>query len=97
MDNLDLSETQDRWSEVLRRADACGPQPVTGPGGDAYILSVADYERFFVGFTFEDEDDTPVPETVGFVEFMRTSPLAHAMAAGEISPEEWDRACRIGR
>ncbi|HST61190.1 MAG TPA: hypothetical protein VLK84_20980 [Longimicrobium sp.] len=42
-------------------------------------------------------EDIAGEPSMGFVEFMRTSPLAEAMAAGEISPEDWDRACRIGR
>ncbi|HYW12763.1 MAG TPA: type II toxin-antitoxin system prevent-host-death family antitoxin [Longimicrobium sp.] len=102
MKDWKLAEAQQCLGEVLRRAERCGPQRVAGPDGDAVVLSAHDFERLLAdaGLSesdISDSDDTPEREPMGFVEFMRTSPLAAAMAAGEISPEEWDRACRIGR
>lgn len=79
-------------SDVLR-----GPQRVTGPHGDVVVLSAAEFDRLVAEKEFSEEDDGDGEPAMSFVEAMRTSPLAEAMAAGEISPEEWDRACRIGR
>jgi hypothetical protein len=92
-----LMEAQQCLGEVVRRAESSGPQRVTGPDGDAFVLSALDYERLATGISFADEEEASGGEEMSFLEFMRTSPLAEAMAAGEISPEEWDRVCRIGR
>src|SRR5687768_17293117 len=102
MKNWELAEAQRCLSELVRQAGRCGPQRVKGPDGEAVVLSAHDFERLLADAgLFEsdisDGDDAAEREPMGFVEFMRTSPLAAAMAAGEISPEEWDRACRIGR
>ena len=98
MKDWTLSEAQQRLDEVVRQAESCGPQRITGSDGDVFVLSADDYERYVVGFTFPcDEEEVPEGEPMSFVEFMRNSPLAEAMAAGEIDAEEWDRACRIGR
>jgi hypothetical protein len=96
------AEAQRCLGEVVRRAKVCGPQRVTGPDGEAFVLSARDFKRVLAdaGLLESDlcaGDATSEREPMGFVEFMRTSPLAEAMAAGEISPDEWDRACRIGR
>lgn len=95
-------EAQQCLSEVIRRARRCGPQRVEGSGEEAVVLSTHDFERLLADAGLLESDlcdcdATPEQEPMGFVEFMRTSPLAEAMAAGEFTPEEWDRACRIGR
>lgn len=96
------AEAQRCLGEVVRRAKVCGPQRITGSDGNAVVLSAADFKRLLADAGLLesdlcDGDDAPEREPMGFVEFMRTSPVAQAMAAGEISPDEWDRACRIGR
>jgi hypothetical protein len=95
MEDGKLADTQQCLGEIIRRAETGGPQRVRGPDGDAFILSADDYARYATGFVFPDDAGEATP--MSFVEFMRTSPLAQAMAAGEIDPDEWDRACRIGR
>lgn len=102
MKDWKLAEARHRLGEVVRRAKVCGPQRITGSEGAAVVLSVADYKRLLADAGLDDADlcgggELPEGEPLGFVEFMRASPLAQAMAAGEISPDEWDRACRIGR
>lgn len=91
-----LSEAQRCLGELVRQAERCGPQRVTGPDGDVVVVSAAESDRL-IGGTELQEDGVAGEPSMSFVEFMRTSPLAEAMAAGEILPEEWDRACRIGR
>lgn len=102
MKEVELAEAQECLGEVIRRAQRCGPQRVEGLGGEAVVLSAHDFERLLADAGLLesdlcDGDETPEREPMSFVEFMRTSPLAEAMAAGEFTPEEWDRACRIGR
>ena len=102
MKDWEMAEAQQCLGEVLRRAKRSGPQRVAGPDGDAVVLSARDFERLLADAGLSESDvvdsgDMPEREPMGFVEFMQKSPLAAAMAAGEISPEEWDRACRIGR
>src|SRR5688572_13754697 len=97
METWKLTDAQQCLGEVIRRAEFSGPQRVTGPEGDAFVLSALDYERLVTGISLPDEEEVSGGEEMSFLEFMRTSPLAEAMAAGEISPEEWDRVCRIGR
>jgi hypothetical protein len=92
-----LEEAQQCLGEVLRRAGSCGPQRVRGPHADVVVLSAAEFDRLVGCTELLEEDEFAGEPSMSFVEFMRTSPLAEAMAAGEFSPEEWDRACRIGR
>lgn len=102
MKDWKLAEAQRCLGEVVRRAKVCGPQRITGPDGDAVVLSARDFERLLADAGIPESDlcgaeGRPGGEPVSFLEFMRNSPLAEMMAAGEISPDEWDRACRIGR
>ncbi len=98
MKDWKLSDAQRCLGEVLRRAERCGPQRVTGPDGDAFVVSAGDYERLVA--------DSAGPETelcasgdaegepVSFLEFMQRSPLAEAIRAGEIDLErypDWPR------
>jgi hypothetical protein len=53
-----LEDVQRRWSELIVEADRW-PQRVSGPDGDAYVISADIYKRFFIGFTFDDEDEEP--------------------------------------
>lgn len=96
MKDVRLAEAQQCVGDVLRQARSCGPQRVASPHGDVVVVSAADFDRL-IGGTELQEDDVAGEPSMSFVEFMRTSPLAEAMAAGEILPEEWDQACRIGR
>ncbi|MBI4513507.1 MAG: type II toxin-antitoxin system Phd/YefM family antitoxin [Gemmatimonadetes bacterium] len=69
-----LEEAKNRFSELVRRALAHGPQLVTRNGRDAVVvLSVQDYERL------------AVPRDL--VDFLRQSPFADALAAGELDLE----------
>lgn len=92
-----LAEAQKCLGEVVRRAEVCGPQRVRAPDGDMVVLRAAEFDRLIGGAAFREQDEGAGEPSRSFVEFMRTSPLAEAMAAGEFSPEEWDGACRIGR
>lgn len=97
-----LAEAQRCLGEVVRRAKVCGPQGITGSDGEAFVLSAADYKQLLAdagipGSDLRGSETAREGEPMGFVEFMQQSPLAEAMAAGEFTPEEWDRACRIGR
>jgi prevent-host-death family protein len=66
-----LEEAKNRFSELVRGALAHEPQLVTRSGRDAVVvLSAADYERL------------AAPRSVAA--FMRASPLADAMAEGEL-------------
>jgi antitoxin Phd len=76
-----LEDAKNRFSELVRRALAHGPQWVTRNGRDAVVvLSVQDYERLVA----------PTP----LVEFMRESPLAEALADGDLDLE---RSRDLGR
>jgi hypothetical protein len=93
-----LTEAQRCLSEVARRAKLCGPQRITGPDGEVFVLCAADYRRLLAdsGIPETDpcgEDDAPEGEPMGFVEFMQKSPLAEAMRSGEF-PWEWDDETR---
>lgn len=97
MNDWKLAEAQKCLGEVLRQAESGGPQRVSAPNGDMVVLSAAEFDRLIGDSALWEQDEGTDEPSMGFVEFMRTSPLADAMAAGEFSPEEWDRACRIGR
>ena len=88
-----LAEAQQCLTEVIRRAQSCGPQRVTGPDGDAYVMSAADYQRVVAGFTFPDEEDVSGREPVGLLQFMQQSPLAEALREGDW-PWNWDDETR---
>ena len=95
-------DAQGCLGEVIRRAERCGPQRVGGPEGRAVVLSETDFDLLLAeaGLREADlrhDDDPPGGEPVSFLEFMQRSPLAEAFRAGDFSPEEWDRACRMGR
>ncbi len=71
MQTWKLEEARNRFSEVVRRALAHEPQLVTRNGAAAVVvLSVEDYERLIA------------PRDL--VEFLQQSPLAEALAAGEL-------------
>lgn len=69
-----LEEAKNRFSELVRRALAQGPQRVTRRGRDAVIvMSAEDYERLMA------------PRDL--VEFLQTSPLADALRDGALDLE----------
>jgi antitoxin Phd len=69
-----LEDAKNRFSEVVRRAVAHAPQLVTRNGHDVVVvLSVEDYARL------------AGPESL--VDFLRNSPLAEALKAGEFELE----------
>ncbi len=69
-----LEDAKNRFSEVVRRALAHQPQRVTRGGREAVIVvSAEDYERLVA------------PQDL--VEFLKASPLAEAMAEGELDLE----------
>lgn len=69
-----LEDAKNRFSEVVRQALAQGPQLVTRNGRAAVVVvSVEEYERLV--------------SPTGLVEFLRSSPLAEALAAGAIDLE----------
>lgn len=74
MERWKLEDAKNRFSEVVRRALTHRPQLVTRHGRDAVVvMSVEDYERL----TAPDD----------LVEFLRRSPLADSVAAGELDLE----------
>lgn len=76
-----LETAKNRFSEVVRRALGHEPQRITRNGRDAVVVvSAEDYERLVA------------PRNI--VDFLRESPLADALAAGEL---ELDRSGDTGR
>jgi antitoxin Phd len=76
-----LEDAKNRFSEVVRRARAHEPQLVTRNGRDAVVIvSAEDYARL------------TAPRSL--VQFMRESPLADALAEGEL---DLSRAEESGR
>jgi prevent-host-death family protein len=73
-----LEKAKNQLSEVVRRALAHEPQLVTRGRHDAVVvLAKEDYERLIA------------PE--GLVDFLRNSPAAAAMAAGDLPEDAFDR------
>ena len=69
-----LEDAKNRFSEVVRRALAHEPQLVTRNGRDAVVVvSAEEYERLV--------------QPRNLVEFLQESPLAEALAAGELDLE----------
>jgi prevent-host-death family protein len=76
-----LEDAKNRFSELVRRALARGPQRVTRGGRDAVIvMSAADYER--------------LAAPVNLVDFLQRSPFAQALRDGELT---LDRPRDVGR
>jgi prevent-host-death family protein len=74
-DRSQLQEARARLSTLIDEALAGRPQRITRRGKDvAVLISAAEYERL----------TTPAD---GLVEFFRKSPLAEAMAEGEVDLE----------
>jgi hypothetical protein len=95
-------EARRRLGEIIGQAERCGPQRIGGPDGSAVVLSERDFRRILAEAglreaDLEGEEIAPGGGSLSFVEFMQRSPLAEAFRTGEISGEEWDRACRSGR
>lgn len=79
-----LEKAKNQLSEVVRRALAHEPQFVTRGGHDAVVVIARDdYERLVS------------PQDL--VVFMRGSPLAAAIAAGELPDDAFDRPRDTGR
>jgi prevent-host-death family protein len=78
MDSWTLEKAKNHFSEVVRRALAHAPQEVTrGRSGDAVVVvSREDWERRSVA--------------TDLVEFMERSPLAAALASGELDATAFD-------
>ena len=69
-----LEDAKNRFSELVRRTLAAGPQRVTRRGRDAVIvMSAADYERLVAA--------EPL------VDFLRQSPFADVLRRGELDLE----------
>ena len=76
-----LEDAKNRFSELVRRARSDGPQLVTRHGRKAVvILSAEEYEK--------------LAEPGDLVSFLKTSPLAEAMADGTLALE---RSRDVGR
>lgn len=81
MNTWKLEDAKNRFSEVVRRALAHEPQRVTRNGRDAVVVvSAQDYERLVA------------PQDL--VGFLQESPLAEALASGEL---DLDRPRDMGR
>jgi len=79
-----LEKAKNQLSEVVRRALAHEPQLVTRGRHDAVVvLAKEDYERLVA------------PQNL--VEFMQNSPLAEAIASGELSADAFEREPDFGR
>ncbi|HEX7050413.1 MAG TPA: type II toxin-antitoxin system Phd/YefM family antitoxin [Longimicrobiales bacterium] len=68
-----LEDAENRFSEVVRRAEAHDPQLMTRNGYDVVAPSVEDYARL------------AGPESL--VDFLRNSPLAEALKEGDLDLE----------
>jgi prevent-host-death family protein len=76
-----LEDAKNRFSELVRRALASGPQRVTRNGRDAVVvISAAEYER--------------LASPRDLVTFMRESPLADYLKSGEV---DLSRSSDFGR
>lgn len=76
-----LEDAKNRFSELVRRAEANNPQLVTRNGREvAVVLSMEDYARL------------SDPESL--VDFLRDSPLAEALREGDL---ELERPRDLGR
>ncbi len=76
-----LEDAKNGFSEVVRRALAHEPQVVTRHGRDAVVvIHAGDYERMIA--------------PTNLVDFLQASPLAEALAAGEL---DLTRAEDLGR
>lgn len=76
-----LEDAKNRFSEVVRRADSEGPQFVTKHGREAaVVVGVEEYRR--------------LTQPMDLVDFLSGSPLAEAMASGELI---LDRPRDLGR
>ena len=71
MHSWKLEDAKNRFSELVRTALAHGPQRVTRSGRDAVVVMSA-----------EEYDRLAAPEDL--VGFLERSPLAEALAAGEL-------------
>jgi antitoxin Phd len=81
MNTWKLEDAKNRFSEVVRLALAEQPQRVTRNGRDAVVvISAAEYERLAV--------------PTDLFTFLQSSPLAEAMAEGEL---ELERPRDMGR
>lgn len=79
-----LERAKNQLSEVVRRALGHEPQLVTRGRHDAVVvLAKEDYERLIA------------PQSL--VDFMQKSPLAEAVAAGELPPNAFERDPDFGR
>jgi prevent-host-death family protein len=77
-----LEDAKNRFSELVRRALADGPQRVTRGGRDAVIVvAEREYERL-----------TMPPANI--IDFLRQSPLAAALRDGEL---DLSRTAELGR
>lgn len=85
MESWTLEKAKNHFSEVVRRALAHAPQEVTrGKGGDAVVVvAKGDWERRSVA--------------TELVDFMERSPLAAALARGELDESAFERAQDTGR
>lgn len=78
MPSWTLEHAKNQLSEVVRRALAHEPQFVTRGGRNAVVvLATEDYERLVA--------------PLNIVDFLRNSPLARAVANGEIPEDAFDR------
>lgn len=79
-----LEQAKNRFSEVVRRALAHEPQLVRRGGRDGVVVvAEEDYERLIA------------PR--GLVEFLRASPLADAVAGGDLPLDAFERDRDSGR
>lgn len=79
-----LEQAKNSFSEVVRRALRHVPQVVERGGRDAVVvIAREDYQRLLA--------------PMGLVDFMRTSPLAAAVAAGDLDPSAFERDRDVGR
>ena len=84
MTNWTLEKAKNQFSEVVRRALAHQPQLVTRGGRDAVVvLAKEDYERLVA--------------PAGLVAMLRNSPLAAALASGELPADAFERDRDPGR
>ena len=87
-----LSDARHRLDDLVRRALACGSQRVSAPGGEVVVLSAREYDRLAAGTRPAQEAGA---EPRSLLDLMQTSPLAEAMAAGDIDLQrypDWPRA-----
>lgn len=92
MSTWELTDAENRLSEVAELALDSGPQRITGSrSGAVVVLDEAEYRRLTGAEGVEQVSAPPARERPSLVEFMRNSPLADAFPDGLLPEDIFDQ------